>query len=107
MPKRLERSVSASAGMLSDTAFATASSTRTMPSTMEYSLCKRRWTKLGEFDMTCRWSLIFEERVVLVRAYEKETPITKLSSGPKYNSEPKHQFYTKRVMKLQWKFRPG
>ena len=39
MPKTLPPSVSASAGMPSAFAFATASSMRTMPSVTEYSLC--------------------------------------------------------------------
>ena len=46
MPNTLPRSVSASAGMRSAAAAATASSRRTIPSTIEYSLCRRRWTKL-------------------------------------------------------------
>src|SRR6185503_14348717 len=46
-PKRFEASVIASAGMPSAAAAATASSTRAMPSTIEYSVCRRRWTKRG------------------------------------------------------------
>src|SRR3982074_113383 len=46
MPNTLERSVSASAGMRSAAAAATASSRRTVPPTIQYSLCRRRWTKL-------------------------------------------------------------
>src|SRR5450631_1816056 len=48
MPNTLPRSVSASAGMRSAAAAATASSSRTMPSTIEYSLCRRRWMKPTE-----------------------------------------------------------
>src|SRR5438477_147280 len=44
MPNTFDRSVSASAGILSAAAAATPSSIRTMPSTMEYSLCRRRCT---------------------------------------------------------------
>src|ERR1019366_9467774 len=51
MPNTLARSVSASAGMPSATAAATASSRRTMPSVTEYSLCSLRWTN-GSWDMT-------------------------------------------------------
>ena len=47
MPKTLARSVSASAGMRSAAAASTASSMRTMPSTIEYSLCRRRWMNSG------------------------------------------------------------
>src|SRR3990172_8280076 len=47
MPKTLPASVSASAGMPSAFALATASSRRTMPSVTEYSLCILRWTKRG------------------------------------------------------------
>ncbi|MNC94957.1 hypothetical protein D3C83_119530 [compost metagenome] len=43
----MERSVSASAGMPSSAAASTASSMRTMPSTIEYSLCNRRWMNDG------------------------------------------------------------
>ena len=39
--------MSASAGMPSAAAAATASSMRTVPSTIEYSLCRRRWTNDG------------------------------------------------------------
>src|SRR5688572_17220572 len=46
-PKRLDWSVIASAGMPSAAAAVTASSTRAMPSTMEYSVCRRRWTNCG------------------------------------------------------------
>jgi hypothetical protein len=46
-PKRLPASVIASAGMPSAAAAATASSTRAIPSTIEYSVCRRRWTKRG------------------------------------------------------------
>src|SRR6185295_12262386 len=45
--KTLPASVSASAGMPSACALATASSMRTMPSVTEYSLCILRWTKRG------------------------------------------------------------
>ena len=44
-PKRFAESVMASAGMPSAAAAATASSTRAMPSTIEYSVWSRRWTK--------------------------------------------------------------
>src|SRR6185436_3219477 len=47
MPKTLLASVSASAGMPSAFAFATASSMRTIPSVTEYSLCILRCTKRG------------------------------------------------------------
>src|SRR3954462_10378841 len=47
-PKRFARSVTASAGMPSAAAAATASSTRAISSTTEYSVCRRRWTKRGE-----------------------------------------------------------
>src|SRR3972149_3869220 len=47
MPKTLPASVSASAGMPSAFALATASSRRTMPSVTEYSLCILRGTKRG------------------------------------------------------------
>src|SRR5260221_13616500 len=47
MPKRLDRSVSASAGMPSAAAAATASSIRAIPSTIEYSVCRGRWTIVG------------------------------------------------------------
>ena len=43
----MARSVSASAGIASAAAAATASSMRTVPSAIEYSLCRRRWTKRG------------------------------------------------------------
>src|SRR5712691_6329485 len=45
MPKTLARSVIASAGMPSAAARSTASSMRTIPSVIEYSLWSRRWTK--------------------------------------------------------------
>src|SRR5882672_4845619 len=47
MPNTLLASVSASAGMPSAFAFATASSMRTIPSVTEYSLCILRCTKRG------------------------------------------------------------
>src|SRR6185295_6768806 len=47
MPNTLLASVSASAGMPSAFAIATASSMRTIPSVTEYSLCILRWTKRG------------------------------------------------------------
>src|SRR5277367_2054796 len=47
MPNRLERSVSANAGMESAAAAATAASMRTTLSVTEYSECRRRWTKAG------------------------------------------------------------
>src|SRR5260370_2371861 len=47
MPKTLERSVSGSAGIESAFAAATAPSSRAMPSTIEYSLCRRRWMNFG------------------------------------------------------------
>src|SRR5258706_7712052 len=53
MPNRLDRSVSASAGMPSAAAAATASSMRTMPSTIEYSLCRRRWTNRARDPDAC------------------------------------------------------
>src|SRR6187399_1575813 len=46
-PKRLPASVIARAGMPSAAAAATASSTRAIPSTIEYSVWRRRWTKRG------------------------------------------------------------
>src|SRR5258705_7200996 len=46
-PKRFEASVIASAGMPSAAAAATASSTRAIPSTIEYSVWRRRWMKRG------------------------------------------------------------
>jgi len=39
--------VSASAGIASFAAASIASSMRTVPSAIEYSLCSRRWTKAG------------------------------------------------------------
>src|SRR5258706_12085847 len=45
--KRFDASVMASAGIPSAAAAATASSTRAIPSTTEYSVCRRRWTKRG------------------------------------------------------------
>src|SRR5712691_12895660 len=47
MPKTLARSVIARAGMPSAAARSTASSMRTIPSVIEYSLWSRRWTKAG------------------------------------------------------------
>ncbi len=47
MPNRLARSVSASAGMPSAAARSMAASRRVRPSVIEYSLCRRRWTKAG------------------------------------------------------------
>ena len=46
-PKRLPASVIARAGMPSAAAASTAPSTRAIPSTIEYSVCRRRWTKRG------------------------------------------------------------
>jgi hypothetical protein len=53
-PNRLPASVIASAGMPSAAAAPTASSTRAIPSAMEYSVCRRRWTKRGA-DMLRRF----------------------------------------------------
>jgi hypothetical protein len=44
----LDRSVKANAGIASLLAAATASPMRTMPSAMEYSLCRRRWINEGD-----------------------------------------------------------
>src|SRR5262245_32504660 len=55
MPNTLERSVRARAGIPSAAAASTASSMRMIPSTIEYSLCNRRWMNDG--DMRLFYSL--------------------------------------------------
>src|SRR5437868_12358114 len=72
-PKRLPASVIASAGMPSAAAAATTSSTRAMPSTMEYSVWRRRWTKRAA-DMRPQLSPVGEEPAQQRGAFRGQHP---------------------------------
>src|SRR5687768_10394295 len=67
-PKRLPESVIASAGMPSAAAAATASSTRAIPSTIEYSVCRRRWMKRGADMLASILLAPFREKLPKQRA---------------------------------------
>src|SRR6185436_13080996 len=98
MPTTLPASVSASAGMPSACALATASSMRTIPSVTEYSLCILRCTKRGagmgvtkSLPSADAWSVT----VCAVRGRDLHRPVADL--GTRVGSRPDRQRFLARL----------